>query len=204
MTKRLPLAFALAGLIGAGTLTVAITAYADQDNDRSAAVDSDHARFAFSPADRAAFLDARLAALHAGLELSADQDKLWPAVESAFRDLHKTIADQREQARSGPRPADPIARLQRVSENQIARGQALKKLADAAAPLYSALNDDQKHRLPILLRSTHLGFTHRHFAMNEGWRDRDGGWREHWDRHGDFDQNGHEDHDGDHQDEDQH
>jgi zinc resistance-associated protein len=197
MTKRLPLAFALAALIGAGTLTVAITAYADPDSDHTAA------RVAFSPADRAAFLDARLAALHAGLELNADQEKLWPAVESAFRDLHKTVADQREQAKSEPHPADPIARLQRLSENQIARGEALKKLADAAAPLYSALTDDQKHRLPILLHSTHLGFAHRHFAMNEGRRDH-GDWQEHSDRHGDFDQGSHEDHDGDHEDEDQH
>lgn len=202
MTKRLPLAFALAALIGAGTL-VAITAYADQDNNRTAA-NSDHARFTFSPADRAAFLDARLAALHAGLELSADQEKLWPAVESAFRDLHKTIADQREQAKSEPPPADPVARLQRLSENQIARGEVLKKLADAAAPLYSALTDDQKHRLPILLHSTHLGFGHRHFAMNGGWRGHEGGWQERSDRHGDFDQGNHEDHDGDHEDEDQH
>ncbi len=199
MTKRLPLAFAFAALIGAGTF-MAVTAYADQDNDRTAA-DSDHARVAFSPADRAAFLDARLAALHAGLELSADQEKLWPAVESAFRDLHKTIADQREQAKSAPHAVDPIARLRRVSENQIARGEALKKLSDAAAPLYSALTDDQKRRLPILLHGTHLGFAHRHFAMNEG-DHRD--WGEHQERHDDFDRGGHEDHDGDHENEDQH
>jgi zinc resistance-associated protein len=201
MTMRLPLAIAFAGLIGAGTLTVALKASADQDSDRSAAADSDHARFAFSPADRAAFLDARLAALHAGLELNADQEKLWPAVDSAFRDLHKTIADEIEQAKSEPRPVDPIARLQRIGDNQVARGEALKKLADAAAPLYSALNDDQKHRLPVLLRSTHLGFAHRHFAMNYDGRGHDGGWREHWDRRGDFDNGGPGD--GDHPDEDQ-
>lgn len=196
MTKRLPLVVALAGLIGAGTLTMALTAYADQDNDKSASSDSAHSRFAFSPADRAAFLDARLAALHAGLELTADQEKLWPPVESAFRDLHKTVADAREKAKSEPRPADPIARLQQIGDNQIARGEALKKLADAAAPLYSALNDDQKHRLPILLRSTHLGFAHRHFArwrfaQNDRWGDH-GGWRGHWNRRGD-DFGGHED-----------
>jgi zinc resistance-associated protein len=189
MTKRLPLAVALAGLIGAGTLTMALTAYADQDADKSATSDSAHPHFAFSPADRAAFLDARLAALHAGLELTADQEKLWPPVESAFRDLHRTVADARQKARSEPRPADPIARLQQIGDNQIARGEALKKLADAAAPLYSALNDDQKHRLPILLRATHLGFAHRHFArwrfaQNDRWGDH-GGFRRHWDRRGD-------------------
>lgn len=191
MTMRLPLVVALAGLIGAGSLTLAISAFADQDSDNSAP--AQHG-FMPSPADRAAFLDARIAALHAGLELTADQEKHWPAVELAFRDLNKTIADAREKAKSEGPPTDPVARLQRISENQIARGEALKKLADATAPLYSALTDDQKHRLPFLLRTARLGFGHRHFAMNEGWRNHDSGWREHGDRHGDFGNDGGEDH----------
>lgn len=183
MTMRLPLAIALTGLIGAGTLAMALSASADQDTSDNAPQSQ---RFMPSPADRAAFLDARIAALHAGLELTPDQEKLWPSVESAYRDLAKTIAGEREKARSEGRPVDPIARLQRISANQIERGEALKKLADAAAPLYSALNDDQKHRLPILLRATRIGFgRHRHFAMNEGWRGQDGGWRGNWDRHDD-------------------
>ncbi len=197
MTLRLPLAFAVAGLLGVGTLGMALTVNADQDTDKSAAAEQAQPRFVPSPADRAAFLDARIAALHAGLELTPDQDKLWPAVNSAFRDLHKTIADQREKAKNEPRPADPVARLQRMSENQIARGEALKKLADAAAPLYAALTDDQKNRLPILLRATHMGFGHhRHFAMNEGWRGHEGGWRGQ-DGRGDFGRGGDEDGRGD-------
>jgi zinc resistance-associated protein len=191
MTMRLPLAVAVAGLIGAGTLTMAISAFADQDTDNTQP--AQHG-FMPSPADRAAFLDARIAALHAGLELTADQAKLWPAVDLAFRELNKTIAVEREKAKSEGRPTDPVARLQRMSENQIARGEALKKLADATAPLYSALTDDQKHRLPLLLRTAHLGFGQRHFAMNEGWRDHDSGWREHGDRHGDFGNGDDEDH----------
>ena len=43
----------------------------------------------FTPQDRAAFLDARIAALKAGLELSAEQEKNWPPLESAMRDLAK-------------------------------------------------------------------------------------------------------------------
>src|ERR1700743_1654014 len=42
-----------------------------------------------SPEDRAAFVDARIAAVHAGLKLTADQEKLWPPVEAAVRDLVK-------------------------------------------------------------------------------------------------------------------
>src|SRR5205085_10432265 len=39
----------------------------------------------FSPEDIEAFADARLAALHAGLKLSPDQERMWPPVEEAIR-----------------------------------------------------------------------------------------------------------------------
>lgn len=172
MTSRLPLVFALAGLVGAGVLTMALTADADQNSDRP---EFQRAHFVASPADRAAFLDARIAALHAGLELTADQEKLWPAVETAFRDAHKTMDALREKARNEPRPADPIAWLQRASEKATARGETLKKLADAAAPLYAALTDEQKHRLPILLHAIHPGA--RFAMMGNGPRGPEGGWR---------------------------
>jgi zinc resistance-associated protein len=195
MTSRLSVALAFAGLVSAGILVLAVKADAGEDADQSAttkqteppAQNADQfgtteqtqlPRFVPTPADRAAFLDARIAALHAGLELTTDQDKLWPAVETALRNASKVVADQREKARSEPKPADPVAWLQRVSENALTRGEALKKLADAATPLYAALTDDQKHRLPILWRATHVLGWHRHFAMNESPRGGDEGWRE--------------------------
>ena len=46
----------------------------------------------FTPQDRAAFLDARIAALKAGLELSAEQEMNWPPLELAMRDLAKARA----------------------------------------------------------------------------------------------------------------
>ena len=46
----------------------------------------------FSPEDRAAFLDARIAALKAGLALNSEQEKNWPPLESAMRDLAKQRA----------------------------------------------------------------------------------------------------------------
>src|ERR1700735_5125919 len=48
----------------------------------------------FSPEDRAAFLDARIAALKAGLELNAEQEKNWAPLESAMRDLAKQRAER--------------------------------------------------------------------------------------------------------------
>jgi len=47
-----------------------------------------------NPEDRAAFADARIAAVHAGLKLTPDQEKLWPPVEAAVRDLVKLRIDR--------------------------------------------------------------------------------------------------------------
>lgn len=105
-----------------------------------------------SAEDRAAFTDARIAALHAGLKLNAEQDKNWPAVESALRDLAKQ-RQERMAARAGAdRPTDPIERLNAAADAMQARGAALKKIADAAGPLYRSLDDAQKHRLMVLAR----------------------------------------------------
>src|SRR3954471_5947029 len=59
-----------------------------------------------SPEDRAAFTDARVAALHAGLKLNPDQEKLWPPVESAIRDMAKLRQQRREAMRDRPKFVD--------------------------------------------------------------------------------------------------
>src|SRR5580700_10527915 len=81
----------------------------------------DHGRF--SPEDRAAFLDARIAALKAGLELNADQQKNWAPLESAIRDLAKERAarfaawrEKRQMGGDETAEASPIDRLTRRSE----------------------------------------------------------------------------------------
>jgi zinc resistance-associated protein len=159
MKNRFPLALVLAGFIGAGSIAGAIDAKAEQSTDPAART----APMPLSEADKAAFFDAKVAALHAGLTLTPDQEKLWPPVETALRDTAKTMADRRKIWRDQPRPTDPVQFLKRVSEGSLARGEALKKLADAAAPLYATLNDEQKHRLPILFAL--LRPHGMHFAM---------------------------------------
>ena len=164
MKPRLPLALALAGLIGAGVFTTAQVAIAQQSPPAASKEE-----YKPTPADRAALMEARIAALHAGLALTPDQEKLWPPVESALRDFGKTIAAQiehmREMKHDQDHPLDPIARMRQRSDNLIARGEALKKLADAGAPLYGSLTDEQKHRLPILLRMIRPHFMHHRFGM---------------------------------------
>lgn len=100
--------------------------------------------------DRTAFFEARVAAVHAGLRLTADQEKMWPSVESAVRDLVKTTTDLREKARASSRPAGPFERMKVAGEASSARGAALTKMADAMIPLWASLSDDQKRRFRIL------------------------------------------------------
>src|ERR1700680_1312514 len=108
-----------------------------------------------SPEDRAAFADARIAAVHAGLKLNPDQEKLWPPVETAVRDFAKLRID-RANARMNAKPDDaqkvddPVVRLRERADNMATSAVALKKIADAADPLYKTLDDGQKRRLAIL------------------------------------------------------
>ena len=121
-----------------------------------------------SAEDRAAFVDARIAAVHAGLKLTADQEKLWPPVESAVREFAKLRID-RANARMNAKPEedaqkpdDPVARLRERADNMATSAAAMKKIADAADPLYKTLDDGQKRRLAVL--------THREGRFGGGWR----------------------------------
>jgi hypothetical protein len=179
----------------------------------------EHMHMRMSPEDRAAFADARIAAVHAGLKLTPDQEKLWPPVESAVRDFVKLRID-RANARMSAKDAaakdaqkqdsqkqdsqkqdsqnqdaqkidDPVARLRNRAETMATSAAAMKKIADAADPLYKTLDDGQKRRLAML---THRGGGWRHRGFEHGMggdrdgdrdrggdRDRDGG---RWDRGG--------------------
>jgi zinc resistance-associated protein len=167
----------------AGTTALAIAgatfAYADQGPGKAERAQ----RWRPNAADITAFADARIAALKAGLELNAEQQKNWPAVESALRDMAKQRADRFAARQNAQTPADPIARLNRRAEAMEQRGAALKKLATAAGPLYQSLNDAQKHRFVVLARLAGSRFGHWH-GRHE-WRDHDG-WRGHdgWRHHG--------------------
>lgn len=127
-----------------------------------------------SAQDVTAFGNARIAALKAGLELTADQEKLWPPVESAMRELAKQRAERVAARDQAAKPANPVERLDRRAEAMQTRGAALKKLADAAGPLYASLDDAQKRRFTMLARvgarswSGHRGWRSRHGQNNRG------------------------------------
>jgi zinc resistance-associated protein len=128
-----------------------------------------------SPADMAAFTDARIAALKAGLELTPDQQKNWPAFEQALRELaqlrvariqtrqerHQQGATQQGQNQNGP-----FDRLARRADGLAKTSAALKKVADAGGPLYQSLSDAQKERFKMLARMLRPHPRMR-FAFNE-------------------------------------
>ena len=122
-----------------------------------------------SAADMQAFTDARIAALKAGLELTPDQVKNWPPFEQAVRDMAQ-LRQQRMQARmSGDQqaPSSPFDRLAKRADNMAKSSAALKKVADAGAPLYQSLNDEQKGRFTKL---AHMLRPHHHHGFNGGER----------------------------------
>lgn len=131
-----------------------------------------------SAEDRAAFIDARIAAVKAGLKLTAEQEKLWGPVENTARELGKKYGDRlaarreewqkrREAAKDGKElpPVDHVDRLRKRADALAERAGDMKRFADAAQPLYATLDEGQKRRLQTLI-------SHRRAGMHR-WRHRD-------------------------------
>src|SRR3984885_9899985 len=135
----------------------------------------EHRHHHMSAADASAFADARIAALKAGLELTPDQAKNWPPFEQAMRDMAQLRIQRiqarqaREQQNDQQAATSPFDRLSQRADNMSKTSAALKKVADAGAPLYQSLDDSQKGRfvaLARILRPHH----HMRAGMEGGWR----------------------------------
>ena len=88
-----------------------------------------HGHSRMNPEDRAAYADARIAAVHAGLKLTADQEKLWPPVETAVKEFAKLRIDRANARMNAPRddssqqkPDDPVTRLRDRADNMATIG----------------------------------------------------------------------------------
>ena len=101
--------------------------------------------------------DARIKIVKATLQLTPDQEKLWPAVEAAIRargkDRQVRLAKAEERAeqrrdRTGDR--DPMEFLDRRADALAQRAADLKNLAAAWGPLYKTLSQEQRQRLGLL------------------------------------------------------
>ncbi len=106
-------------------------------------------------ADRETMLDAKLAGMKAGLQMTGDQEKLWGPFESAVRDADKARMDAMQkmmQTRNENEKMSPVDHLQAMADRMSEGAANLKKIADAAKPLYASLDDSQKHRFGMLGR----------------------------------------------------
>lgn len=146
MIKRTVLAALLVGFVSAPVF--ALAAEGDQQASRAE-------RMQHWAADRATMLDAKLAGVKAGLALTADQEKLWSPFESAVRDADKSRMDamgQRMRMRAQGEPMSPVDHLDALAD-RLSQGAAnIKKIADAAKPLYASLDESQKHKFGMLGR----------------------------------------------------
>jgi hypothetical protein len=106
--------------------------------------------------DRAAMLEAHLAGMKAGLNLTTKQEKNWPPFEAAIREAAKAREEgwrqMREHMMSGAERPSPIERMRMMSERMGKMSAQLTALADAGKPLYDCLTDSQKRVFGPLLR----------------------------------------------------
>ena len=96
--------------------------------------------------------DAQTARMKVDLHLTADQDKNWAGFEGAMHDMSKKQADRKLAARAERKQSkdtvkdtvDVLDRINKGADAQIERSNDWKKLAEAAKPLYTSLDDQQK------------------------------------------------------------
>src|SRR5271169_1624477 len=122
----------------------ALTAAAQDDQQSSRAE-----RMQQWATDRETVLDAKLAGMKAGLQLTPDQEKLWSPFEAAVKDAAKARMDaMREmmQTREQGERMSPIDRLQAMADHMSQGAVDIKKIAGSAKPLYDSLDDSQRHK----------------------------------------------------------
>jgi len=115
-----------------------------------------------SQADVSSLTDLRITLIKSALQLTPDQEKLWPPVEDAIRSRAQD-REQRLDATVGlvesrrdrgivesMRNRNPIDFMHRRADNLTQRAEDLNKLADAWQPLYRTLTAEQKKRMGAL------------------------------------------------------
>jgi Ni/Co efflux regulator RcnB len=135
------------------TTFVATSAFAiaAEDNQQSSRAE----RMQHWTADRETMLDAKLAGMKAGLGLTADQEKLWGPFEAAVKDADKSRLDamgEMMRMRSQGERMSPIDHLEAMADHLSQGATNVKKIADAAKPLYDSLDESQKHKFGMLGR----------------------------------------------------
>jgi len=105
----------------------------------------------FTSEEASLVLNARIAALRTVIGLSPDQEKLWPPVESAIRQIAADAAKRRAQFLGAAPPASFLDVLRHIASSETERGKDLLRLVEAAKPLVDSLSPAQQRRMPAFL-----------------------------------------------------
>lgn len=97
-------------------------------------------------------LESGIARFKAALRLTPDQERHWPRVESALRD----IARGSEQADGGEQRG-MLRRIGSRATEMVLSAAAMKRLVSAAQPLMKTLDDEQKSKALQLARAMGFG-----------------------------------------------
>jgi hypothetical protein len=146
-----------------GTTALFLTASASQiANAQNSQTSSPATPERLTATERNTLTDMRVDLVKAALQLTPEQEKLWPPVESAIRanaedrrariaKIQETVGVRSDQSRADVmRNRDPIAFLQRRSEALAQRSANLDKLAEAWQPLYNTMSQEQRQRMAAL------------------------------------------------------
>lgn len=130
--------------------------------------------------DARAVAEGRIAELRSRLALTPEQEKNWPAFEQAYREFAQLRGERwRDQAAAG-RSDDPIENFQAWADFASRRVNTMKQLADATAPLYQSLDQNQQQRFLDRIYAWHPRFARLSNRLAMRGRDGDdGGWRGH-------------------------
>ena len=101
-------------------------------------------------ADHEAMMDARLGGMKSALKLTPEQNPLWEAFENAVRGAGKARMDDMRQIMENREHMSSVEHMDAMAAHMARRAEQLKKISEAAKPLYGSLNNTQKHNFDLL------------------------------------------------------
>ena len=101
-------------------------------------------------ADHETMMDARLGGMKAALKLTPEQNPLWEAFENAVRGGAKSRMDDMREMMENRDRMSSLERMDATASHMARRADELKKISEAAKPLYGSLDDTQKHKFELL------------------------------------------------------
>ncbi len=127
-----------------------------------------------------AITEGRVAELRSRLSLTPDQEKNWPAFEQAYRDFAQMRAQRWRELATVRRGDNPVENFQAWADFASRRVNTMKRLADATAPLYQSLDQNQQRRFldqiyvwhPRLARLNDRLAARGRDGDDDGWRGR--------------------------------